>query len=124
MEKVEEFFDRGVLHAGHPPIVDYATLAATSKNLKAGTVLKSGFGGYSPAGDSNTPAAVLLADVPAHASEATTGVPVVVHGLVVRSRLLDFSSSEEAAASDTLAEKLPAAGIYLVQGGWSESNFK
>ena len=124
MEKVEEFFDRGVLHAGHPPIVDYATLAATSKNLKAGTVLKSASGGLAPAGDSNTPCAVLLADVPAHASEATTGVPVVVHGLVVRSRLLDFSSSEEAAAGDTLAEKLPAAGIYLVQGGWSESNFK
>ena len=124
MEKVEEFFDRGVLHAGHPPIVDYATLAATSKNLKAGTVLKSGAGGYSPAGDSNTPAAVLLVDVPAHSSEATTGVPVVVHGLVVRSRLLDFSSSDEAAASDTLAAKLPAAGIYLVQGGWSESNFR
>lgn len=123
MEKVEEFFDRGVLHAGHPPIVDYATLAATSKNLKAGTVLKSASGGLTPAGDSNTPCAVLLADVPAHASEATTGVPVVVHGLVVRSRLLDFSSSEEAAASDTLAEKLPATGIYLVQGGWSESNF-
>ena len=124
MEKVEEFFDRGVLHAGHPPIVDYATLAATSKNLKAGTVLKSASGGLAPAGDSNTACAVLLADVPAHASEATTGVPVVVHGLVVRSRLLDFSSSEEAAASDTLAEKLPAAGIYLVQGGWSESNFR
>ena len=124
MEKIEAFFDRGVLHPGHPPIVDYATLAATSKNLKAGTVLKSASGGLTPAGDSNTPCAVLLADVPAHASEATTGVPVVVHGLVVRSRLLDFSSSEEAAASDTLAAKLPAAGIYLVQGGWSESNFR
>ena len=124
MEKVEAFFDRGVLHAGHPPIVDYVTLATSSKNLKAGTVLKSGAGGYSPAGDSNTPAAVLLVDVPAHSGEATTGVPVVVHGLVVRSRLLDFSSSDEATASDTLSAKLPAAGIYLVQGGWSESNFR
>lgn len=123
MEKVEEFFDRGVLHAGHPPIVDYATLATSSKNLKAGTVLKSASGGLAPAGDSDTPCAVLLADVPAHASEATTGVPVVVHGLVVKSRLLDFSSSAEAVASETLSAKLPAAGIYLVQGGWSESNF-
>ena len=63
MEKVEEFFDRGVLHAGHPPIVDYATLATSSKNLKAGTVLKSASGGLAPAGDSDTPCAVLLADV-------------------------------------------------------------
>lgn len=122
--KVEEFFDRGVLHTGHPPIVDFATLATSSKNLKAGTVLKSGEGGLAPAGDSDTPCAVLLVDVPAHSSEATTGVPVVVHGLVVRSRLLDFSSSDEAAASDTLTAKLPASGIYLTQGGWSESNFK
>ena len=122
--KVEEFFDRGVLHTGHPPIVDFATLATSSKNLKAGTVLKSGEGGLAPAGDSDTPCAVLLVDVPAHSSEATTGVPVVVHGLVVRSRLLDYSSSVEAAASDTLATKLPASGIYLTQGGWSESNFK
>lgn len=123
MEKVEAFFDRGVLHPGHPPIVDYATLATSNKDLKAGTVLKSASGGLAPAGDSDTPCAVLLADVPKHSSEATTGVPVAVHGLVVKSRLLDYSSSSEAAASDTLAAKLPAAGIYLVQGGWSESNF-
>lgn len=124
MEKVEAFFDRGVLHPGHPPIVDYATLATSNKDLKAGTVLKSASGGLAPAGDSDTPCAVLLADVPKHSSEATTGVPVAVHGLVVKSRLLDYSSSSEAAASDTLCAKLPAAGIYLVQGGWSESNFK
>ena len=123
MNKVEEYFDRGVLHPGHPPIVDYATLATSSKNLKAGTVLKSASGGLAPAGDSDTPCAVLLADVPAHTAEATTGVPVAVHGLVVKSRLFDYSSSSEAAASDTLTAKLPAAGIYLVQGGWSESNF-
>ena len=123
MEKVEAFFDRGVLHPGHPPIVDYATLATSNKDLKAGTVLKSASGGLAPAGDSDTPCAVLLADVPKHSSEATTGVPVAVHGLVVKSRLLDYSSSSEAAASDTLAAKLPPAGIYLVQGGWSESNF-
>ena len=124
MEKAEEFFDRGVLHSGHPPIVDFVTLAATAKNLKAGTVLKSGSGGFEPAGDSDTPSAVLLADVGAHSGEATTGVPVARHGIVVRSRLLDFSSSAEAVASDTLAAKLPAAGIYLTQGGWSESNFR
>jgi hypothetical protein len=124
MEKVEAFFDRGVLHPGHPPIVDYATLATSNKDLKAGTVLKLSSGKLAPAGDSDTPCAVLLADVPAHTSETTTGVPVAVHGLVVKSRLLDYSSSSEAAASDTLTAKLPAAGIYLVQGGWSDSNFK
>lgn len=123
MEKVDEFFDRGVLHAGHPPIVDHVTLATSSKNLKAGTVLKSGESGFSPAGDSDTPAVVLLADVPAHATEATEGVPAVVHGMVVKSRLLDFSGDEEEEAGDTLAAKLPAIGIYLTQGGWSESNF-
>lgn len=120
--KVEEFFDRGVLHTGHPPIVDFATLATSSKNLKAGTVLKNGEGGLAPAGDSDTPCAVLLEDVDAHASE-TVQATVVVHGLVVRSRLLDFSSSTEAAASDTLAAKLPACGIYLTQSGWTESKF-
>lgn len=124
MEKVEEFFDRGVLHPGHPPIVDFVTLAASSKSLKAGTILKAGNNGFEPAGDSDTPSAVLLADVDAHASEATTGVPVARHGIVVRSRLLDFSSSAEAVASDTLTAKLPGAGIYLTQGGWSESNFR
>ena len=123
MEKVEEFFDRGVLHSGHPPIVDYVTLAASGKDLKAGTVLKNGANGFAPAGGSDTPAGVLLADVPAHEEDAVSGVPVAVHGLVVRSRLLDFSSSAEAAASDALAAKLPAAGIYLTQAGWSESNF-
>lgn len=123
MEKVEAFFDRGVLHPGHPPIVDYATLATSSKDLKAGTVLKSGNGGLAPAGDSDTPCAVLLADVPAHSSAAVEAVPVAVHGLVVRSRLLDFSDTDEAAASDTLVAKLPACGIYPTQAGWSESNF-
>jgi hypothetical protein len=122
MEKVEEFFDRGVLHAGHPPIVDFVTLATSSKDLKAGTVLKAGVSGFAPAGDSDTPTAVLLEDVDAHTTE-TVQASAVVHGLVVRSRLLDFSDSTEAAASDTLASKLPAAGIYLTQAGWSETNF-
>ena len=122
MEKVEEFFDRGVLYAGHPPIVDFVTLATSSKVLKAGTVLKAGVSGFAPAGDSDTPTAVLLEDVDAHTTE-TVQASAVVHSLVVRSRLLDFSDSTEAAASDTLAAKLPAAGIYLTQAGWSETNF-
>lgn len=120
--KVEEFFDRGVLHAGHPPIVDFVTLATSSKDLKSGTVLKAGVSGFAPAGDSDTPTAVLLEDVDAHTTE-TVQASAVVHGLVVRSRLLDFSASTEAAASATLAAKLPAAGIYLTQAGWSETNF-
>ncbi len=106
MEKVEEFFDRGVLHAGHPPIVDYATLAASGKDLKAGTVLKAASGGLAPAGNSDTPCAVLLADVPAHSSEAVTGVPVVVHGLVVKSRLLNFSDTEGEGVEGTLTADL------------------
>ncbi len=121
--KVEEFFDRGVLHSGHPPIVDFVTMAASAKNLKAGTILKKGESGYAPAGDSDTPAAVLLEDVDAHASAAVDKVPVVVHGLVVKSRLLDYSDAEEAAASDELCDQLPGVGIYLAQAGWSETKF-
>lgn len=122
MDKIERFFDRGVLHPGHPPIVDFVTLATSSKTLKAGTVLKSGEGGFAPAGDSDTPSAVLLEDVAAHASE-TVQAQAVVHGMVVKSRLLDFSDETEVAASDTLASKLPASGIYLTQAVWSESKF-
>ncbi len=124
MEKIEAFFDRGVLHPGHPPIVDFVTLATSSKALKAGTVLTNGENGFVPAGadDADIPTAVLLEDVAAHASE-TVQAQAVVHGMVVKSRLLDFSDTTEAAASDTLAAKLPAAGIYLTQALWSESKF-
>ena len=34
-----------------------------------------------------------------------------------------ISGEEEAAASDDLAAKLPAAGIYLAQAGWDSSKF-
>ncbi|MBP5283647.1 MAG: hypothetical protein J6Y93_03165 [Treponema sp.] len=125
MDKIEGFFDRGVLHPGHPPIVDFVTLATSSKTLKAGTVLTNSENGFVPADadDEDIPTAVLLEDVAAHSAE-TVQAQAVIHGMVVRSRLLDFSGEEEADASDTLAAKLPAAGIYLTQAGWSESNFR
>lgn len=119
---IENYFDRGVLSAGHPPVVDHLTLAATSKSLKAGTVLATGTDGYAPCSGERTPAAVLLEDVAAHESSAAQAA-AVVHGQVVRSRLLDYSGDSETEASDALAAKLPATGIYLAQGGWSESNF-
>ena len=118
----ETYFERGVLDAAHPPIIDQVTLAVNSKDLKAGTVLKSGTNGYEPAGDSDTPVAVLMEDVAAHASE-TAYAAILVHGVVVSSRLLDFSGESETSASETLKAKLPTAGIYLTQVVWSESNF-
>lgn len=123
MDKIENLFDRGVLHPGHPPIVDFAELAASEKDLKAGTVLANGEDGYEPASASGQalPTAVLLEDVAAH--EDAVRARVAVHGMVVRSRLLDFSGEVEAVASDALAAKLPAAGIYLAQAGWDSSNF-
>ena len=119
---VEQYFDRGVLTTEHPPVIDFVPLATTSKDLKAGTVLVSGDNGYEPCAEKGTPGAVLLEDVAAHEDE-TVQAAVCVHGVVVRSRLLDYSGDEEADASDTLTAKLPAIGIYLAQSGWTESNF-
>lgn len=119
---LEIYFDRGVLSSAHPPIIDRVTLAASTKGLKAGTILKSGDDGYEPAASADTPAAVLLEDVAAHSS-ATATAAAVVHGVVVSSRLLDHSDTVAADAGDTLKAKLPAAGIYLTQAVWSESNF-
>lgn len=122
MEKYENFFDRGVVHPGHPPVIQTGTFGSLSKNLKSGTVLKMSAGKFSPAGDSDTPSAVLLEDIPEHTEDVTAFV--LRHGIVVRSRLLNYSNGSETAASDTLADKLPSAGIYLTQSGWAESNFQ
>lgn len=118
--KVEEFFDRGVLHTGHPPIIGVVKLAATGSALKAGTVLKISSGAYAAAGNSDTPAAVLLEDVSEHASAAVNG-RVLFHGLAVESRLLNASQE---APNSTLLGKLPGIGIYLTQAGWTDSKFE
>ncbi len=120
--KYEDMFDRGVLDPSHPPVVEVGTLGTSKKNLKAGTVLKVTTKKYEPAGDSDTPVAVLLEDVPSHTDDVTAFV--LRHGVAVRSRLLNYATGSETAASDTLADKLPSVGIYLSQGGWKESDFK
>lgn len=122
MDKYENFFDRGVVHPEHPPVIERGTFGSLAKDLKAGTVLKLTSGKYAPAGDSDTPAAVLLEDVAQHTDDVQA--PVLRHGVAVRSRLLNYANASEAAASDTLAGKLPAAGIYLTRGTWTDSNFQ
>lgn len=117
---LQELFDRGVVNPGHPPVIEKGTISAPSKALKAGTVLKLNAGKFAPAGIVDTPSAVLLEDVDAGSEDAKAFA--LRHGLAVRSRLLD-ASGDEKEASDTLAGKLPACGIYLVQAGWNESRF-
>ena len=124
-DKYEDNLDRGVLSPDHPPIVQVVVMAVSTKDLKAGTILSASNGEYSPVGSSGTPTAVLLEDVAKHTADAgTVTARVVQHGLVVRKRLLDFSTSTEAEAGDTLANKLPTAGIYLTQSTWTASDFE
>ena len=114
MEQVAEFVgDRGVIHPMHPAIVDSLVIDA-SKALKAGTVLKAGASGALPAADADTPVYVLAEDV--DASAEARPARCVRHGTVVAARLIDASGNTEVAASAALTGKLPAAGIYPVQG--------
>lgn len=113
-------FDRGVVKPSHPPIILSASLTATASVLKAGTVLKLSSGSYAAAANTDTPDAVLVRDVAAHADAAVSGL-VLVHGIVAGSRLLNSSA---AAPNDTLKGKLSARGIYIDQGGWNESNYQ
>jgi len=104
--------DRGVVHPMHPAIAD-AVLIASGKNLKAGTILKSGSFGALPAEEEDGPVYVLLEDV-----DTTGGAKparCVMHGTVVRARLIDASVTPAVTASDALVGELPAAGIYPVQ---------
>lgn len=121
MKKMQVYFDRGVVHPGHPPVVMTGRMKAETKALKAGTVLALADGVYSAVGSSGTPAAVLLEDVEPHAE--VVAADIIRHGMVVRSRLLDHSTAAEKAAEDVLANKLAATGLYPVQGGWTDSNF-
>ena len=122
MKEMQVYFDRGVVHPGHPPVIMMGQMKAETKALKAGTVLALADGVYSAVGSSGTPAAVLLEDVEGHTEVVTA--EIIRHGMVVRSRLLDYSTAAEKLAEDALVNKLSATGLYPVQGGWSESNFR
>ena len=119
VETSEINLDRGVIDPSHPPIIGVVVMDASGSALKAGTILKLSSGKYSGASDSDDPAAVLAQDVEAHA-DGTVNARVLLHGLAVSSRLL---TGAQAAATDTLKNKLPATGIYLTQAVWDESNF-
>lgn len=119
VETSETNLDRGVVSPSHPPIIGVVEMAASGSALKAGTILKLSSGKYSGASASDDPAAVLVQDVEAH-SDGTVSARVLLHGLVVSSRLL---TGAQTAATDTLKNKLPATGIYLTQPVWDESNF-
>ena len=109
--------DRGVLHPLHPAVA-YSLILASGKALKAGTVLKDGASGALPAADADSPAYVLLEDAAARSDPRPARC--VRHGTVVRARLIDASDTDDVTASDELAAKLPAAGIYPVQD-WDET---
>lgn len=120
MKKTEYYFDRGVLHPGHPPVFDFAKVTA-SRDIKAGTILKRNADEtYEPCGASETPAGVLLDDLEKGSEDIAR---IVRHGMAVRSRLIDASGAADTAPSAAMLEKLPAEGIYLAQAGWTDSNF-
>jgi hypothetical protein len=114
--------DRGVIHPGHPPVIDSALIAA-GKTYRAGTLLKSAPGGAAASaaevtGGSPEPAEqadlILVEDI-----DTTAGARparCLRHGMVVRARLLDGTGSIPAAASEAMTALLPNRGIYPVQG--------
>lgn len=118
MEKIETNLDRGIVSPSHPPIIGVVALAASESTLKAGTVLKLSDKEYEPCDANDTPKAVLVQDVEKH--DEAVNARVLMHGTVVESRLL---GSDGNAAGETLKGKLSAAGIYMVQAEWDESNF-
>ncbi len=105
--------DRGIMTKDHPVIELDVLLKTKTQKLKAGTILKKSAttGKYEPAADADTPACVLTED-----SDGTTGLQrAAFHGVAVRSRLVDASGETAVKASDTLAAKLPAIGIWVTQ---------
>jgi hypothetical protein len=116
----EETGDRGVVHPGHPPVIGAVVIAA-GKNYRAGTLLKYAAGGALAAanevtGGTPVPAdqadCVLVRDVDA-TSEAVPAL-CLLHGMVVRARLL-CSAAAPVAAGDALVATLAARGIYAAQ---------
>ena len=102
----------GVVHPGHPAIIDTGLLADKTRKYKAGTILKADSSGkLAAAGAGDDPIAVLTEDSDGENAE----VLVMWHGMVVQGRLLDSSGSQPIAASEALAFNLRQAGIYPVQ---------
>lgn len=103
----------GIMTTAHPAVLLPVQLADKTAQLPAGTVLKQSASGgtYEAAADSDTPVCVLV-----EKSDGTTGLQMAAfHGVAVRARLVNASGDEPEAASDTLAGKLPAVGIWLAQ---------
>jgi hypothetical protein len=118
--------DRGVVLPAHPPVVD-SVLIAADKSYRAGTLLKYASGGAvasadAVTGESAAPAdqadAVLLEDT--DTAGAAKPARVLLHGLVVRARLLNGTGSSPVPASDAMADTLKNRGIYPLQG-WDRS---
>ncbi|MDR2020521.1 MAG: hypothetical protein LBQ14_07130 [Treponema sp.] len=118
--------DRGVVLPDHPPIVD-SVLIAAGKTYQAGTLLKYASGGAvasadATAGQNATPAdqvdAVLLEDI--DTTGAAKPARVLLHGLVVRARLLNGTGGSPVPASDAMADTLKNRGIYPLQS-WDRS---
>jgi hypothetical protein len=114
----------GVVHPGHPAIIDTGLLADKTAKYKAGTILafneeglliaarEAEEAGEEEEGVEETyPVGVLTAD----SDGVNAEVLVLWHGMVVQGRLLDSSGDAPVAADDTLAFGLRAAGIYPIQ---------
>ncbi|MDR2049076.1 MAG: hypothetical protein LBP69_06450 [Treponema sp.] len=123
---IEFVGDRGVLLPDHPPVID-SVLIAADKTYRAGTLLKYAAGGAvasadAVTGESPAPAeqsdAVLLEDI--DTADAAKPARVLLHGLVVRARLLDGTGNSPVPASDAMADTLKNRGIYPLQS-WDRS---
>jgi hypothetical protein len=102
----------GVVHPGHPAIIDTGLLADKTKKYKAGTILKADDSDkLVAAGASDDPVAVLTED----SDGENTEVLVMWHGMVVQGRLLDSSGTNPAAPTAAMAAKLRKAGIWPIQ---------
>lgn len=102
-----------ILHGDHH-IIATGKLAASLTNLKAGMVLKetaAQSGIYTPVTSTDTTSgiAVLLEDV--EDSGKTDGTPIVIHGVVKRTKLLNATGS---AVPATVIAALRANGIYAI----------
>jgi hypothetical protein len=102
----------GVVHPGHPAIIDTGLLADKTKKYKAGTILKADAGGkLAAAAAADDPIAVLTADSDGENAE----VLALWHGMVVQGRLLDSSGASPVEAGEVMAFNLRAAGIHPIQ---------
>lgn len=110
-EGPEQVGDRGVIHPGHPPIVESFLIAQGAK-LHAGTLMKkSGSTGAVPTADQAD--FVLVQDV--DTTDEAKVARCLCHGMVVKDRLIDASGANPVKASDTMIALLSARGIYVFQ---------